>query len=149
MSPFNVDSKAQLFVDRVLVGQTRDVGFTLHPAEKHPSNPIVRADRPWEGWRLEIYGNVVYDPDKKVFKMWYLGECRDHFALEYPSPYAVSADGVQWEKPEVGTLSVVEGDPLKHNVVTLRDLFCILCLGSLSFSIRNSTHANSHPGPTS
>ena len=37
------------------------MGFTLHPAEKHPSNPVVRADRPWEGWRLEIYGNVIYD----------------------------------------------------------------------------------------
>ena len=61
VSPFHVGAKAQLFVDRVLVREAQGVGFTLHRAEKHPSNPVVRADRPWEGWRLEIYGNVIAD----------------------------------------------------------------------------------------
>ena len=117
VSPFNVGGKAQLFVDRVLVRESQGVGFTLHPAEKHPSNPVVRADRPWEGWRLEIYGNVIYDDDEKIFKMWYLGEGGDHFSFEYPTLYAVSADGIAWEKPEVGTLRAVKGDPFKHNAV--------------------------------
>ena len=52
-SPFNVGSLAQLFVDRVLVREARGIAFTLHPAEKHPDNPLVVADRPWESWRLE------------------------------------------------------------------------------------------------
>ena len=91
LSPFNVGRSAQLFVDRVLVRQTRGVAFTLHPGEKHPANPLVRADRPWEGWRLEIYGNALYDPDEKVFKMWYLAEGGGHFRFEYPSLYAVSS----------------------------------------------------------
>ncbi len=104
-------------MDRLLVRESQGVGFTLHPAEKHPSNPVVRADRPWEGWRLEIYGNVIYDEEEKVFKMWYLGEGGDHFSFEYPTLYAVSADGIEWEKPEVGTLRAVKGDPFKHNAV--------------------------------
>ena len=66
---------------------------------------------------MEIYGNVIYDEEEKIFKMWYLGEGGDHFSFEYPTLYAVSADGIEWEKPEVGTLRAVKGDPFKHNAV--------------------------------
>jgi len=114
MSPFDVADRSQLFVDRVLVRRTDNVGFTLHPARKHPANPIVKADRPWEGWRLEIYGNVIYDDDEKRFKMWYLGEDPKHFP-HYAAYYAVSKDGVKWDKPLVGTVKVEGLD--RHNVV--------------------------------
>ncbi len=88
MSPFNVGGKAQLLIERLLVRESPGVGFALHPAEKHPSNPGgVRADQPWEGWRLEIDGNVIYDEEEKIFKMWYLGEGDDHFPFEYPTLY--------------------------------------------------------------
>jgi hypothetical protein len=72
-SPFNVGSKAQLFVDRILVREARGIVFTLHPAEKHPDNPLIRADRPWEGWRIVSYGTVLFDEDDRISKMWYLG----------------------------------------------------------------------------
>jgi hypothetical protein len=49
-SPFDVGSRAQLFIDQVLVRDTERVAFTLHPAEKHPKNPLVKADRPRERW---------------------------------------------------------------------------------------------------
>ena len=133
LSPFNVGRSAQLFVDRVLVRQTRGVAFTLHPGEKHPANPLVRADRPWEGWRLEIYGNALYDPDEKLFKMWYLAEGGGHFRFEYPSLYAVSSDGIAWEKPEVGTLRAVRGEPFKHNGVSGVHLASVM-------KDRNETH---------
>ena len=103
MSPFNVEDKSQLFVDRVLVRDTERIAFTLHPARKHPENPVVKADRPWEGWRLEIYGNVIYDEQEKIFKMWYLGEETETFPA-YAVYYATSADGIHWEKPLVGTV---------------------------------------------
>jgi len=90
-----------LFVDRVLVREARNVAFTLHPARKHPENPLVRADRPWEGWRLEIYGNVIYDEEEGLFKMWYIGEEPEAFP-HYATLYATSKDGVHWEKPLVG-----------------------------------------------
>ncbi len=114
MSPFPVADKSQLFVDRVLVRQARNVTFTLHPARKHPANPLVKADQPWEGWRLELYGNVIYDEQEKVFKMWYLGEDPKRFP-HYAAYYAVSTDGVRWDKPLVGTVKVEGLD--KHNVV--------------------------------
>ncbi|MBM4081119.1 MAG: hypothetical protein FJ278_15560, partial [Planctomycetes bacterium] len=48
-SPSDVASKAQLFVDQVLVRWAENVSFTLHPAQKHPLNPLLKADQPWEG----------------------------------------------------------------------------------------------------
>src|SRR5579885_1329519 len=78
-SPFDVGTRAQLFADRVLVRETAGISFTLHPAGKHPLNPLVKADRPWEGWRLEIYGNVIYDRRERRFKMWYLGEAPNYY----------------------------------------------------------------------
>ena len=121
-SPFDIGNRAQLFIDQTLVAESDRISYTLHPAQKHPANPLVKADRPWEGWRLEIYGNVLYDEEEKIFKMWYLGESPGYFA---PSPggpsadnstlYATSAEGVHWEKPEVGTLHSPKGG--KHNAV--------------------------------
>lgn len=114
VSPFPVEDKAQLFVDQVLVRDTENIAFTLHPARKHPGNPLVKADRPWEGWRLEIYGNVIHDDEEDLFKMWYLGEQRDAFP-HYAVYYATSKDGIQWEKPLIGGVET----PLfeQHNVI--------------------------------
>ena len=121
-SPFPVGDKAQLFIDRVLVRESEQVAFTLHPAERHANNPIVKADKPWEGWRLEIYGNVIYDEEEKIFKMWYIGEAPNYFSPSPDGPssdnatlYATSQDGAHWEKPLVGTAQALNGS--KHNAV--------------------------------
>lgn len=114
LSPYPVEDKSQLFVDQVLVREAAHIAFTLHPARKHPDNPILKADQPWEGWRLEIYGNVIYDEAEKMFKMWYLGEETETFP-QYAVYYAVSPDGVHWEKPLVGTVTTPKYE--KHNIV--------------------------------
>jgi hypothetical protein len=113
-SPFNVSDKSQLFVDQVLVREADNVSFNLVPARKHPENPLVRADKPWEGWRLEIYGNVIFDQEEQIFKMWYLGEETSTFP-NYALYYATSQDGVHWEKPLIGTVKT-DRYP-EHNVV--------------------------------
>ncbi len=113
VSPFHVGNQAQLFIDQVLVRSTERVWFRLHPAQKHVSNPLLKAERPWEGWRLEIYGSVLYDEDERVFKMWYLGETPE--IPEYPLLYATSQDGIHWEKPPVGTVPLTIAQ--QHNVV--------------------------------
>jgi hypothetical protein len=125
-SPLDVGSAAQLFIDRVLVHEARGVSFTLHPAERHPQNPLLRVDQPWEGWRLEIYGSVLYDRDEKIFKMWYLCEPgnRDYFDHANVTCYATSADGLRWEKPLVGTLKSRNGKP--HNAVAAVDLASVI-----------------------
>ena len=115
-SPVDVQTRAQLFVDQLLVHESRRVAFTLHPAEKHADNPLVKADQPWEGWRVELFGTVLYDEQEKLFKMWYTAEGAGQFEVPYPTLYASSGDGVHWSKPLVGTERSRGG---KHNVVTL------------------------------
>lgn len=114
VSPFDVGGKCQLFVDQVLVRETQNLSFTLHPGEKHPGNPLVKATLPWEGWRLELYGTVLFDEEEKLFKMWYNGEAPDYFP-DYAALYATSKDGITWEKPLVGTIPCRK--VAKHNAV--------------------------------
>lgn len=121
-SPYDVEAKAQLFVDRTLVRETRDVTFRLHQGVRHPKNPLVVADQPAEGWRLEIFGSVLYDEDERLFKMWYIGEPVGMFGPEpegaagdNPTLYAISKDGIRWEKPHVGTLKAADGS--RHNAL--------------------------------
>jgi len=101
---FDVGQSAQLFVDRLLVDSTDGVAFTQHQGQTHPQNPLVVPDQPWEGWRLEIYGSVIYDEDEQIFKMWYIGESPEDFP-DYATMYATSTDGIHWEKPLVGVNS--------------------------------------------
>lgn len=110
-SPFDVADKTQLFVDKILVRETQRVSFTLHPAEKHPANPLIKVDRPWEGWRIVLYGTTFYDEEDHIFKMWYNSGDSPEFTVNPKMSssgsavlYATSRDGIHWEKPLVGTI---------------------------------------------
>ena len=91
-SPFDVGTRAQLFVDQVLVHSTQNVAFTLHPAVKHPDNPLIVSDRPEDGWRLALCGSTIYDEEEGLYKMWYLGG--------NGTLHATSHDGIAWSKHE-------------------------------------------------
>ena len=118
VSPFDVGNRVQLFVDRVLVRDTERVWFTQHQGKKHPANPLIEADRPWE-WSVQIYGNVIYDKQAKLFKMWYLEQPptdSKHWVIPATGDgcatcYATSTDGIQWQKPPVGILRSMDGKP--------------------------------------
>ena len=118
-SPFDVGNKAQLFVDRVLVREANHVWFTQHQGEKHPKSPVLKSNQPWEEWRVDGNGCVLYDAQENLFKMWYavLRDDRpsEYFDAVYFTCYATSQDGIHWEKPLVGTLPSKNGKP--HNAV--------------------------------
>jgi hypothetical protein len=114
-SPLDIGSKSQLVADRTWVQSSERISFTLHPAEKHPANPLVKADHPWESWRLEIYGNVLYDEEEKIFKMWYIGDSTPDFPT-FATFYATSPDGIHWSKPLLGVIKSAKG-LTEHNAV--------------------------------
>jgi len=123
-SPVQIGTSAQLFVERSIVRDTERVWYTLHPGEKHPRNPLIKADRDWEGWRIRTYGNGIFDEDEKSFKMWYTSQSPQTY---FPRPggslltnYAVSKDGVEWEKPLVGTIESPKLG-LRHNAVLAQE----------------------------
>lgn len=71
-------------------------GFTreLTPPAKHPGNPVMLADSPWETGGMQLYGSVVSAPGRP-FQLWYhtTSEGVAHMA------YAESDDGIAWRTP--------------------------------------------------
>ncbi len=93
----------------------RTQGLVLTPAKvrKHPGNPILVKDRPWEVGIIN-YTCVLQDREEGLFKMWYQiirpkagGGGNESWCL-----YATSPDGLVWEKPELG---IVEHDGSTRN----------------------------------
>lgn len=112
----DIGDRRQLFLDDRLVAEaTRIAAFTRRP-DKAGSNPILTADREWEIGDagpdlsgIQITGQaVLYDDEEKLFKMWYLANIASpHPGEQYarrPLCYAISRDGLKWEKPELGLI---------------------------------------------
>jgi hypothetical protein len=89
----------QLFVDDYLIDSMQGVSRTWQQAQKHPRNPMLVPDGPDEQMSL-LFGAVMQD--EGLFKMWYL------FATPRgpATGYATSADGLTWEKPNLGLFEI-------------------------------------------
>ncbi len=94
-----------LFLDLADVAERRNTAHAVCPARKHPDNPVLPLGdahewdalqaRPWEG------RTVLYDAEERLFKCWYAGSDLSMERL-WSTGYAVSDDGVHWEKPRLG-----------------------------------------------
>jgi hypothetical protein len=106
----SIDVGRQLFIDDFLIEAT-DLQRTFHNPQAHPGNPVLKPDKPWEktaevevdhqccgAYAMPFSDGVWYDPNEKIFKMWY-----DAGALK-GTCYAVSTDGVHWDKPSLDVL---------------------------------------------
>ncbi len=106
-----IDVGRQLFVDDFLIEHT-SLTRTHHLAKYWPDNPVLKPDRPWEMKFLpQVYGGGVwYDPQDKLFKLWYeakITKLRKRTGAPYVYvAYATSRDGIDWEKP---SLDIVPG----------------------------------------
>lgn len=100
-SAIEIDNSTQLFVDDFLIDEMRDVVKRLNRPRKHPANPVMVADKPWEGHGVIAYGSIIPDPETGKFRLWYRGWRMDKGKEQVKSPvcYAESIDGIQWEKP--------------------------------------------------
>jgi len=91
-----LDARKQLFLDDYLIASRDNVTRRVHPARKHPGNPVLRASRPWEGEVAILYGSVLREGKK--YRTWY------HTGGGVG--YAESADGVTWTKPRLGIVDL-------------------------------------------
>ena len=106
----------KLFIDdEVDFYDLRGMEKVLNQPVKHPDNPLLVREHPWEAVTAQLYGTVLYDEEENLFKMWYLaiGDVKQgHEILVDGRPhgmqvtaYAVSEDGIHWQKPELGLVS--------------------------------------------
>ena len=107
-APVRISTSPQLFVDDHLIESSPGLRRTVHQWERHPENPVLRPDQPWEfgGKYISTHGSVIYDQEEKLFKAWYW-TLNDEDSLVPTSQikamcYATSTDGIHWKKPNVG-----------------------------------------------
>jgi len=107
-----IDVGRQLFVDDFLI-ESVSLKRTYHRAKYHAATPVLKPDQPWEitgrdPCAMVFSDGVWYDPQDKLFKMWYMG------GIVRTSCYATSKDGIHWNKPQ---LDVVIRDGQRTNIV--------------------------------
>ena len=111
-------NRADLFLhDDFLVAETQGLVLVTAKVRKHPANPVLLKDRPWEQGLLN-YTCVIQDPEEGLFKMWYqmiqpMDDGNESWCL-----YAESKDGVRWDKPSLG---IVEFQGSKQNNILFHE----------------------------
>ncbi len=113
---FAVESDVrQLFLDDVGIAKLDRVHRTVNPPQRHPDNPLIVPDTPWERG-CQVYGTAYFDEEADLFKLWYLTGPKDRGLKPLPldgyeraphttmAAYAESKDGVHWVKPKLGIL---------------------------------------------
>ncbi|MCE2413304.1 hypothetical protein J4G07_04825 [Candidatus Poribacteria bacterium] len=128
-----------LVLDNRIIDEAISAKLTLGEITKHPQNPLFGEDKPWEPRFDNVYANVIYDVEEKLYKCWYnpfiIDERVTHTPPEKRHPdwcnymdvkpneremglcYAYSTDGVYWKKPELG---LIEFDGNKQNNILMR-----------------------------
>ncbi len=136
--PLRIGTAKQLFIDDGVVEATESISRVLNRPVKHPGGPVLRPERKWEG-NFASVSSVIYDPEDALFKMWYVpslitaerppGPLEEYESLLRASNYredldlscyAVSRDGVHWERPELGLVKF-EGST-RNNIISDRSV---------------------------
>lgn len=128
---FPAASSRLLFFDDQFLNGSTNITRVVNPPIKHPNNPVLKREHPWEGFRVQVYGTMIYDPDIDLFKAWYMnipataaekivvqGQRRPGHATLLS--YATSADGIHWEKP---VLNLVDFEGSTRNNMIAPDLY--------------------------
>lgn len=104
-SPEQMTGPWQLFVDDHLIASQKNIVRRPHAFQKHPGNPLIVVDRPWEKWVVKV-SRVLPEEDGSGFRMYYgcWSAPPDGSKKGWGSYscYAVSKDGLKWEKPNLG-----------------------------------------------
>ncbi|MSR60391.1 MAG: hypothetical protein EXS05_22585 [Planctomycetaceae bacterium] len=91
----------QLFIDDFVISELQGVQKTLNQPVKHPQNPVLIQDQPWEE-AGPGFGTVIFDKDDGLFKLWYEVQSQTEGPGKTGIPrlcYATSQDGITWQKP--------------------------------------------------
>ena len=85
----------QLFIDDYVIAELSGVKKVLNQPVKHPRNPLLRKND--HEYAID-FGTVVRDANDGLYKMWYQ-IWSDAQGSVGSLGYAISKDGIQWEKP--------------------------------------------------
>lgn len=104
-------NRKYLLLDSTIIEKSVNVQLQIGSVKKFSGNPLIKEDKPWEPRMDNMYPNVIYDAEEKVYKCWY-----NPFIINRPGKremgmcYAISADGIHWGKPMLN-IYPWEGNP--------------------------------------
>ena len=118
-----------LLLDSRVIDTTANARLAVGTVTKHPANPLFGEELPWEQTIHHMYPNVVFDRDEQLYKIWYLttitgppeqADWGQHITPGSGAPdepaqgnlatlYAVSTDGITWEKPALDAYRYKDG----------------------------------------
>ena len=111
----------QLFLDDRAVQKMSGLKRTMHQLEKRGA--VIKPDVPSDGCRVQTYStSPMWVPEEGVYKMVYMAFPMENHN-EIGAAYAVSKDGVHWEKPNLGQDVKVRGST-KNNRIFVALHFC-------------------------
>lgn len=123
-------------LDSRVIGQTRGARLSLGTVQKEPRGSLLTEEKPWEVRFDNLYANTVFDQEEQVYKCWYnpfiIDEVTSNTSLEQRASlryrpkaremgvcYAISKDGIVWQKPDLG---IIEFDGSSRNNLVMRDV---------------------------
>ncbi len=134
--------KTFLLLDSRIVEQTDNARLSVGTVTKHRATPLFSEDKPWEVRFDNLYANIIYDEEEKIFKCWYspfiqdaenkppmekwdevsygreLNKLKGDAKRKMGICYATSQDGIRWKKPN---LDLVEFKGSKANNLVFLD----------------------------
>ena len=83
------------------VAEHHGIAWRLELAEPDPHNPLVKPAFPWDSGAFFAHGTVLRDPIDGLWKAWNISTKEDlgDFEAGRRLTYAVSKDGVNWDRP--------------------------------------------------
>lgn len=107
--PVHVGRQRQLLMDWHVVDDLNGAYRTVHQPQKHPDNPVLRPQEPYEGTSFSSFGTVLREPDGNLFRLWLpviddrIRKARGTRTRQsMRGHYYESEDGVTWRRPKLG-----------------------------------------------
>ena len=95
----------QLFADDYILGKLENVYRVMNKPVKFVDNPLIALNpiqKPGGNELIIVSGNVHFDKEEHIFKMWYEGA--NYYWSHNVVCYAYSSDGIQWNIPNLGLI---------------------------------------------
>lgn len=135
--PAHWDPRKRFFFDDRIVERVDGLRLSPGLVAKDKRNPLFGEDKPWEVRIDNLYGNILYDREESIYKLWYnpfivygrhdTTPREKRATTDYVKQpkgdtemgicYATSKDGFEWDKPELG---MVDFRGSKRNNLILR-----------------------------
>jgi hypothetical protein len=99
--PLDLGGGKFLFLDDLLLDKVEHAALRVNPPR--PAGLVLIADQPWERGGITSYGNVLWDPDAREYRLYYVPVCWD-VEPGFGLALATSRDGIHWAKPNLGAV---------------------------------------------